>query len=179
MDFADSSLRNDRPIDVSNREKEVEERLEQERVTRAAAAAKEKESSRSSFSRGPPASRSDPAIINGHGSNPNSPKPSAARALPLSPRVASSPLPSGALGTKDAAPAGPKKEFPAAAGVLRPKFSFAAAAGGVKAGADGDGAVKSTPEASHTDATDVTPSGTGPKEVDVDKITEQVAEVSV
>ncbi|KAF8318410.1 hypothetical protein DL93DRAFT_383527 [Clavulina sp. PMI_390] len=106
-----------KPIDASNRDKEVEEKIEQDRA-RTAAAAKEKESQpRSGFSRA---------------SNPNSPLPTTARSLAVSPRSTPNSLPpSQVTSPTSTAPPTPaaKKEFAANAGAIRPKFSFAAAAG--------------------------------------------------
>lgn len=188
-----------RPIDVSSREKEVEERLEQERTARVAAAAREKDTARFGSARG---SRSEykPSSPRMSGSRleqtPNSPKlagsalhspaspkmtGSSLENTPASPKVAGASLEHKAASPKagDAeipAAQAPRKEFPSSYGAVRPKFSFAAAASG--SGGQGRSDNAATGGGPTTAPADDAPQPAAPS-AGVDKITEQVAEVSV
>lgn len=122
-----------RPIDVAAKEKEVEERLEQERQVRAAttaAAVKEKESSspfgsRSSFSRAPPGPKGGPTSPSTAESSANTPPDIKADKTPA-----------------------PRREFTAGSGVVKPQFSFAAAAAAKEAAAKGSSEAQAEASAS-------------------------------
>ena len=185
-----------RPIDVSTREKEVEERLEQERTARVAVTAKEKDTARFGSARG---SRSEfkPSSPRMAGSRleqtPNSPKLSGSALhspaspgssldnTPASPKVVGIDLEHKAASPKTGgaeipAAQAPRKEFPALYGVVRPKFSFAAAASG--GGGQGQSGNATTGGGPTTAQADDAPQPAAPS-AGVDKITEQVAEVSI
>lgn len=114
-----------RPVDAAAKEKEVEERLDQEKE-RIARATREKEKERPNSSFG--AGYSQPTSVTRTESHRSS---STRQAAPTSPSATSPSLPT--------SQSGPNK-FAKDAGVVRPQFSFAAAAAGAK------GPVESTDE---------------------------------
>ncbi len=116
-----SNLNLHRPVDAAAKEKEVEERLDQEKE-RIARAAREKEKERSNSSFG--AGYSRPTSVTRTESHRSS---SAHQAVPTSPSATSPSLP-----TSQSAP----NKFAKDAGVVRPQFSFAAAAAGAKGPAE-------------------------------------------
>ncbi|KAF9516930.1 hypothetical protein BS47DRAFT_1371539 [Hydnum rufescens UP504] len=157
-----------KPIDAAAREKEVEERLEQERQVRAAKE-KEHEASRSTsgFSRPTPASRSEPGSP--HSGRPTSGSAAATPSSPASVSVSST-IPA------------PSAKFSSSTGVIRPQISFAAAAAASKTGNGTE-----APAAAANDQTsgnikeleNLGPSVEGaavPSAVEVEKLSEQVAE---
>lgn len=187
-----------RPIDVSSREKEVEERIEQERAARAtAAAAKEKDIGRFGPTRGsknefkPSSPRMAASRLE---RTPNSPKlagsglqlqhtpaspevtGSSIEFTPASPNLEHGPASPKIVSAEVAAAQAPRKEFPASHGAVRPKLSFAAAASGSQGrqGSGTTGAAGNGPATVPGDDEVPTPSDAG-----VDKITEQVAEVLI
>jgi hypothetical protein len=177
-----------RPIDVTSREREVEERLEQDRAARAAAAAKEKDVPRFGPTRG---SKNDykPVSPKTAGSGldytPDSPKltgsgieytASSPKVIgadldhrPTSPQMAGAEVPTAQA---------PRKEFPVSYGAVRPKFSFAAAASGGQ-GRWGNAASSAATTGPLTAQADDKASQSAASDAGVNKITEQVAEVSI
>jgi len=167
-----------KPVDASVREKEVEERLEQDRLARATKE-KERETSwtTSAFTRSPPAFKSESAI---------SPTTLSSK---LSPTSTSTALPSSSA------------KFASSAGTVRPKISFAAAAAATKAAGEAAAAAAasvpaidaaSTPSAAESGSKSVLTSTNGSVEdksstdkvsletVDeMDKLSEQVGQVVV
>jgi hypothetical protein len=182
-----------RPIDVSSREKEVEERIEQERAARAtAAAAKEKDIGRFGPTRGsknefnPSSPRMAASRLE---RTPNSPKlagsglqhtpaspevtDSSIEYAPASPNLEHGPGSPKIVSAEGPAAQAPRKEFPTSHGAVRPKLSFAAAASG-RQGSGTTGAAGNGPATVPGDDEVPTLSDAG-----VDKITEQVAEVLI
>jgi len=174
--------------------------LEQERTARVAAAAKEKDTARFGSARG---SRSEykPSSPRMSGSKleqtPNSPKlagsalhspaspkmtGSSFENTPASPKVVGADLEHKAASPKmgDAeipAAQAPRKDFPSSYGAVRPKFSFAAAASGGGGGALGRSGNAATGGGPTNAQADDAPQPAVPSAVN--KITEQVAEVSI